>query len=161
MFRLLVFIFISRLASCLTKPKIIDPNIKISIEDAQSYKYNLANQTYTVNRIFHPDTTIHFELTAKEREEIINKYYDLELNVLEGKQRIEDECMIMPKLYTTLEVKSQRGLQEIMIDEGCNDFKSSFTNQGKKIQMFLKFVEKILKDKPEIINAPKSDIIYL
>lgn len=161
MFRLLALSFLLTQTSCLTKSKIVDPNIEISIEDAQSYKYDLTEQTYTVFRIFKTDTIIHFKLSAKERAQIIQKYYDLELNLIEGAQQVEDACMIMPKLYTTLQVKSQQGLQQIIIDEGCSDFKPSFANRGKSIQTFLKFVKKILKDKPEIYNAPNSDIMYM
>jgi hypothetical protein len=161
MFRLLMFGFLLTQTACLRNAAIVDPNIDISIAGAQSYKYDLTKQTYTVFRIFKADTIIHFELSVKEREQIIQQYYDLELNDIKGTHSIEDDCMIMPKLYTTLQVKSQHGLQEIMIDEECSDFKPGVTGEGKRIQVFLKFVKKIINSKPAISSAPQSDILYL
>src|SRR6187401_303818 len=100
MFRTILLIFV--FASCSSKKRIKEQHIEIIIADAQSYTYNLAQQTYIVHSISMPDTTIHFNLTALEREQIIDKYYDLGIDEFKGKQEIEDNCLIYPKFYTTL-----------------------------------------------------------
>ena len=111
MLRRVVVFFFFAVTSCSTKPETIDQNIEITIEDAQSYKYDLSKHTYSISRIFKPDTTIHFKLSTAETEQIISKYYELELDLFRSRERIEDNCMIMPKLYTTVKVKSKHDLQ--------------------------------------------------
>src|SRR5438045_1716735 len=103
MFRIVLLIFV--FASCSSKKRIKEQNIEIIIEDAQSYAYNLSKQTYSVHSITLRDTTIHFNLTTQQREQIADKYYYLGIDEFKGKQEIEDNCHIMPKLYTTLKIR--------------------------------------------------------
>ena len=128
---------------------------------AQSYKYDIKRQTLTVFNHLRQDTTITFNLTSAEKEKIVSKYFKLNLDEIDGNQRIDDKCMIMPKLYTTLRVKSEIGVQELIIDEDCNDYNLKFVIRGRRISAFLEFVRKMLHAKPEIKNAPKSDIFYI
>lgn len=67
----------------------------------------------------------------------------------------------MPKFYTVLLVKSKKGIQKIKIDEDCNDFYGSDHYQARKVKKYLEFIYKVLQSKPEINNAPDSDIIYM
>lgn len=147
-------------SACSNKSNIKDPNLEIVIEDGDSYKYNLSELTYSVHKMSGSDTTIHFRLSNSEKTQIINKYYDLELNSITGKILIKDECMDMPKIYTTLKVKSKLSFQEIQVDEYCSDFKIYDIRKGNKVKAFLRFTETILKNKKEIKAAPKSDIFY-
>ncbi|HZH94309.1 MAG TPA: hypothetical protein VEY06_00430, partial [Flavisolibacter sp.] len=74
-------------------------NIEIVIQIAQSYRYDLHRGTYTTFNM-QRDTIINFHLTEEEKRQIVHKYYSLGLDDLNGKQEIEDNCLIMPKLYT-------------------------------------------------------------
>lgn len=163
--RIIYFIVVLvTLAGC-HQEKIRDKEIDIVINMAQSYKFDLTKGLYTVYFMDRPDTTIKFLLTPDETNKIIDKYYDLEIdNITEvekelGKILIEDNCLTMPKPYTILHVRSKTKSQDIQIDEGCNDF-SGNTKRGKAVSMFLGFIRTILKLKPEIKNAPYSNVEY-
>jgi hypothetical protein len=160
MLKLIFFGGIFIIASCSSKDQTKDEKMAIEIQIAQSYKYNLQQETYTIFNM-QGDTTIHFHLTSQEKEQIIDKYYSLHLEELQGKHEIEDNCLVMPKLYTTLKVKSKEQEQETIIDESCDDYKGLFNSKGKRVATFLQFVTSLLKTKPEIKNAPTSDIMYL
>lgn len=144
-----------------------DKNIEIVIEFAQSYKYDLHKEVYTVFYINKPPDEIKFHLSDNEKRKIIGKYYDLDINKISGKDKItgntyiEDKCMIMPKLFTIIHVKGKDKLQEIQIDVGCDDFYLSNFSKAKRIKKFLQFVDGIVKSKPQIKNAPTSNIMYM
>lgn len=143
-----------------------DRNIGFTIKYAQSYIYDLNNCILTVFR-HGGSTEIKFKLLSGERKAIIDKYYELEIDKINGVNRemkniyIDDKCMLMPKLYTFLKVKTKDSFQEIQIDEECNEFYYSNEYNAKKIKRFLKFTIYILESKPEIKYAPKSDSIYM
>lgn len=153
------------LSSC-HSAKVRDKNITIIIDFAQSYKYDLTAGVYTVHFMDKPDTTIKFQLSPDEINKIVDKYYEFEIDNISGVHKdlgtivIEDNCMIMPKLYTILHVRSKTKLQDIQIDEGCDDLSLGDVKRGKSVKLFLNFVRAIVKSKPEINNAPQSDIIY-
>ena len=144
-----------------------DKNLEIIIEDAQSYKYDLKGEVYT---IFYTDkgfSEIKFDLSKEEENKIAEEYYDLRINKIAGDDKrfeniyIEDDCMTMPKLFTKIHVKTKNKLQEIKIDESCNNFKLSNYNEAERIKKFIRFVKQIVKSKPQIKNAPESNIMYM
>lgn len=148
------------LFSCSSKQGARAEKLEIVIEDAQSYKYDLSKQTYTVFGRY-SDTTVNFRLTNLEKKEIADKYYALRLDEIQGKQMIEDNCEMMPKLFSVLKINSKYQSQEITIDDGCGNYKGLFDTKGKRVVAFLQFVADIIRSKPEIMNAPKSDRVYL
>ncbi len=135
-------------------------DMEIAIEYALSYKYDLTKQTYKVINI-QGDSTINFSLSSQERRQIIDKYYSLCLNEIKGEYKIGDICMIMPKFYTKLKVKSKSINQVIIFDEDCEDYEPMYESKGKRAVAFLQFIRDVLAKKPEIKNAPTSDIIYM
>lgn len=137
-----------------------DPNIEIVIEYGLSYKYDLTGQIYHVINM-QGDSTINFSLNSQERKQIIEKYYNLCLDEIRGEYRIEDNCMMMPKFYTRLIVTSKSIDQEIIFDEDCDDYEPMYESKGKRAVAFLQFIRDILTTRPEIKNAPTSDIIYM
>jgi hypothetical protein len=143
---------------CNPQKKIKDNNLDILIEEAAS-KYDLETQTYTVYRN-KGDTTIQFELTEVEKQEIIDYYYNLELDELHDKLTIEDNCSIMPKLYSTLTVKCKTAEQQIIVDTDCKNYKGLFSTKGKRITSVISFVEKLIQSKPGVKSAPESDYIF-
>ncbi len=136
-------------------------NVGIIIDYAHSYEYDLENQTYTVFYIGKPTQKVKFRLTEKERNEIISKYYNLNLDKLKGNIKITDKCMIMPKLYTVIHVKSGNESQEIHIDEGCNNFQFSNRREAKNVKKFIQFIRTLLNSKPEIKEVPPSNMLYM
>lgn len=148
------------LLSC-SKTKTKHANIEIIIKSSKSYQFDLKKEVFTVFYLSKPPTQIKFHLTNEEKSKIIDKYYSLDLDKIPGKIKIEDECMYMPKLYTILKVNTKNASQEIEIDSECDDFYFSNFQKANRVKKFLKFVGSILQSKPEIKNAPISDILYL
>ncbi len=159
MIRLFFCIPLFWLTSC-SSNKIKDNDIEFIIQESQSYKYDLQQQTYTVLKM-RGDTTIHFNLSKNEKEQIVNEYYIFGLKNIDQDITIEDNCNNMPKLYTTLQINLKNHSYSILIDDDCTDYKFALKNNAQKIKMFLQFIYTILKEKPEIKNAPISDIMYL
>ena len=141
--------------------------IEIVITSDISYKYDLSNGLYTVFYNNKPPTIISFHLTDIEKKNITNKYYSLKLyklnkiNNITGNIYIKDKCMTMPKDRTILEVKTKGRKQEIQIDFYCDSFYLSNFIEANRVKKFINFVFHILREKPEIKNAPSSDIWYL
>lgn len=161
----IVFISVITLLSCSSKVK--DTNIEIIINDNQSYKYDLKNNVYTIYYMNKAATEIKFNLSKEEKHTIINSYYTLkidkitDINKITGNIYIDDKCTTMPKSFTKLHIKTNYSLQEIQIDEDCNDFYLSNYLKAKRIKRFLKVIRNILQSKPQIKNAPVSDIMYM
>ena len=155
----------------LNKDVIKDKNLEIQIEDAQSYKYDLSKGIFTIFFMGKTPLKINFQLTNDEKNKIIDKYYELGINQIAGKNEIagniyiEDNCLDMPKLTTILKVKSKGRLQMIEIDTSCDDFYQPFYlsnyNVPKRLKDFLQFIFTILQSKPSIKNSPQSDIMYM
>lgn len=149
----------------------IDRNLRIQINYALSYKIDLTEEKYTVFLVGNPDfkqVAVKFSLLATEREAIIMKYYALSLHELiphydsTGDHSIEDECMVMPKLYTQLTIISDNKTQKIKVDEDCEDYSTAERSRlAKRIKAFNQFVYDIVKVKPSVKKAPLSDIMYL
>jgi hypothetical protein len=164
--KLYVLVILLILGSCHSE-KIRNKSFDITIDDAQSYKYDLVNGVYTVHFMDRPDTTIRFHLSADEASKIVDMYYNLEIDNINGVDRdwgtiyIEDNCRIMPKPYTILHVKAKTTQQDIQIDEGCDDFTFGNKRRGKSVKHFLDFIRMILQSKPEIKGAPQSNVIYM
>jgi hypothetical protein len=141
--------------------------IEIVITSDISYKYDLFNGLYTVFYNNKPPTVISFHLTDIEKKKIINKYYYLklyELNKIDnrtGNIYIKDKCMTMPKDRTILEVQTKGKKQEIQIDLYCNSFYWSNFIEANRVKKFINFVLSMVNSKPEIKNAPSSDIMYM
>jgi hypothetical protein len=159
--RLLLYCLLATVLSCSTEQRTGDRNIQIVLQDAQSYRYDLGKGVLTVYYLSKPPTTIPFHLSPKEKEEIIDTYYNLELDRLQDLTRLEDECLDMPELATTINVQSAGRIQKIVIEEDCNSFSARDARKARKVKRFLKAVHSILYTKPEIRTPPPSDIFYI
>jgi len=146
------------LSCCSIKKK---DNIGLIVEVASSYKYNFIDETYTIFHLSKSPQIIKFKLTAEEKKEISEKYYELGLDELPQNLEVKDNCDIMPKLFTSISIIKKDKLRTIKIDRGCDDFKFYNKKKALKIKEFLDFLLNILNSRNEIKNAPKSDIIYI
>lgn len=152
--------------NCCTMNNIEHQNIDIIIEYAQSYKYDLKNEVFTVRFMNKSPLDIKFYLNKSERQRIIDKYYALNINQIKkidartGNIYIEDNCMIMPKFFTMLNINGKGIRQVIQIDTGCDEYNLG-ANEAKRIKKFIKFTLDIIQAKPEIKKAPSSDVIYM
>ena len=165
--RIMYFIVVlATLARCHVE-KAREKSINIVIDGAQSYKYDLTQGIYTVHFMDRPDTVIRFFLSQDEANKIADMYYDLGIDDITGVNKesgtifIEDNCMIMPKPYTILHVRSKTISQDIEIDEGCSNFSLSNEKRARSVALFLDLIRTILKSKPEITNAPRSNVMYM
>lgn len=141
------------------KSQKIDNNLGFQIEDAISYRFDLINEVYTVDYKTSPKN-FKFKLSDKERKEIIGEYYSLNLEDLTQNTFIEDQCNRIPKLFTTLFVKSKSATKIIIIDVGCKEY--SFLNRRKaeRIKKFINLIEQTILKKPELKLAPKTSAVY-
>ena len=127
--------------------------------------YLMAYTLYFINN--KPPTVISFHLTDIEKKNITNKYYSLKLyklnkiNNITGNIYIKDKCMTMPKDRTILEVKTKGRKQEIQIDLYYDSFYLSNFIEANRVKKFINFVLLIVNSKPEMKNAPSSDIMYM
>lgn len=150
-----------------SEPNSQDRNLQIIIQYAQSYKVDLMKGLYTVLFINKPPLNVEFDLNLIEKAKIIDKFYALKLDeqmpdkVNSATMSFDDNCFIMPKIYTYLNVKGDSLAMQFKIDESCSDFIQPNADKAKKVKAFLDLVNEILKRKAELINAPKSDIFYL
>lgn len=162
----LFFICVVILLSC-SSQRAKDTNIEIIINDDQSYKYDLKNGIYTIFYMSKPPSEIKFTSSKEEKNKIIDSYYTLkideitDIDKITGNIYIEDNCTTMPKSFTRLHIKTNYLLQEIQIDEDCNDFYLSNYIRANRIKRFLRIIRNILQSKPQIKNAPESDIWYM
>lgn len=138
----------------------VDNQTPTVIRDAQSYEYDLKNELYKVYFLSKPPIVIKFHLDDREKKEIHNSWSEVKFAVRDSIFQFDDKCSIMPKIYTTISISSERRNQKIIIDEDCNDF-TDHKLEATKIKQFTDKVRKIIKSKPEVLNVPASDIIYI
>ena len=100
---------------------------------------------------------------SKEKNKIKNKYYDLEIDKMPDKKRIEDSCFMkgFPAFYYTLYAKTDKKEQVLDIDLDCNAFIYPYNKSGLRLKEFILFCLGIVKGKSEIKNVPKSGAIYM
>lgn len=139
---------------------VIRHDVELIMKIALSYEYDFEKEICTVYFWDKPPMIIPFKLTEEEKEQINKMYYDLKLYELPIQSEIQDICLTMPKIYTTLNIKRGKELQEIKIDNSCKEFSMEEQTQAKKVKEFITYAYQILNSKPEILNSPKSDMIY-
>ena len=99
--------------------------------------------------------------------EIYRKYYSLQLDrIVKTDKRtnniyIKDKCSEMPKDKAFLQIESNTEKKEIHIDLSCNNFYYSNFTVANHLKKFIIFVVKMIRSKPQIRNAPQSDIMYM
>jgi hypothetical protein len=161
MYRFLIAVLITVLFSCSNKPKPKDYNIEITISHANSYNYDLKNHVYTVLGFMKRDTIIPFNLSAVEQHQIVDKYYALKLDSLGERTLIYAISNILsPRILHYIKVQSKNQTQYINIEAGRKEYEPQDIINAKRINEFIDFTKSILNSKPEIKNAPESDVGY-
>jgi hypothetical protein len=153
-----LLLFVILFCSC-GKNKNIYPNLRFQIEVSISYRFDLVSRVYTVDFVTHPKN-FNFKLTDKEIKEINSEYYLLNLNDLPQDVIVMDKCNIIPKLYTTLFVKSDSTNQIIKIDTNCDNFGYLDGAKATRIKKFILLIEQIVLKKQEPSLASKSSVVY-
>lgn len=93
---------------------------------------------YTVLFINKPPLNVEFDLNLIEKAKIIDKFYALKLDeqmpdkVNSATMSFDDNCFIMPKIYTYLNVKGDSLAMQFKIDESCSDFIQPNADKAKK-----------------------------
>lgn len=153
----MIFNFLIFFLACSPNVK-MNKNIGIIIRYAHSNEINLINETFTIFYDSKPPTIIKFELSKNEKESIIGKYYDLKLHLLPSKSDYTNECQPSQSGDVLLLIKDNTKFQEIKTGSNC---KGSFFSEVSHVERFINLIDKIIRLKPEIKNAPKSDIFYV
>ena len=149
--------FIILFTSCWTEEK-MNIDIQIIIKYADAIEIDLINEIYTVFYDSKPPAKIKFRLTKNELENIIEQYYDLNLNSLPQKSNLTNKCDPFPSGVVFLTIKDKTKFQEIRIGSNC---RGSFFSEVSRVERFINLIDETIKRKPEIKNAPKSDIFYV
>jgi hypothetical protein len=134
--------------------------LDIVLQFAQSTKIDFKASTYTVYFIAKDPVIIHFTLSEKEKNEVIQIKKSLLMNWEPVRTTIEDSCWHDPKLYTRITINSKKGLSIIDIDNGCNGFYPSNSDHAIRLKEFIKKIKEIVKSKKEVKDAPETDISY-
>lgn len=71
------------------------------------------------------------------------------------------DYMTMPAIPTILYIKKGTIVQKIIIYEDCDHYSLNYLEEPSHVKEFISFVRQILKDIPEIKDAPKSDLIIM
>ena len=108
--------------SCKSKIRFSFEEINISIQYSSLYGYDLQNENYTVHFLSKLPYKTKFRLTEIEKNEILNAYYLYKIDEIDSVCIFTDNCYIMPKLITSLNIKSGNLTQKIGIDESCDKF---------------------------------------
>jgi len=155
---LLLFLFLS--CGRINNPQDDPDDIGIVISIADSYKIDLTKQTYTVYFIKGDSLEIEFTLDSREKNKIISKKNSLKYDRSLDRIWISDSCWIAPKLYTMLSIKSAGRINQISIDDGCDNFEIADKELAIQLEEFISLVKEIIYLKKEIKNAPESDWGY-
>ena len=133
--RILAFLLLS-IYSC-NYQRIIEP-VEIVIDEANSYSYDIANGIYIVHMNNKKDLTINFIISDKDKNQILKEFYRLELDKISS-EKIEDDCYYLPKLLTTIHIKTKEKSSVISIDMSCNNFKWNNFREADKVKQFISF----------------------
>ena len=145
---------------CSVKPK-RDYGVEIIVEYGNSYKIDITKQKYTVFYMGKKPVEAKIALSEEEERNMINRYYDNKLDKLGEIAVIEDECNVMPKIYTRVIVKLGKKIQEIQIDQSCDRYSLTSKMWASRIKNFLELVQVLILNKDNIKSIPHSDAGYL
>jgi len=138
----------------------------ISIQYADSYKYDLGNKTYTVFFMNNTKQQIQFELTKSEIQNINEKWEMLNLTrylsdtSLPNHLVIKDECPGIPKLMTVVQFQFGHKTITVEIDEYCKTYHKVKGINPSDLLAFIETATKTIQAKPRVKAAPKSNIFY-
>jgi len=134
-----------------------DLDIKINRDNIEYF--DLKNQLYKVKFTNKGDVVIKFKLTDKEKQEIKKIYYENGLSKFKEKTEIKNFCNF-PISITTITIIENNKTKEIKLFNSCSKY-GIFNIKGRKTDNFLESIYKILYSKPEIKNAPKSNMMLI
>jgi hypothetical protein len=153
-----VLIFLVFLSFC-SPAKRSDEDLDVVIDASESYKFDLKKATYTVYFMSKSPVEVKFSLSKNEKEEISRKYRSLGINNLPPELTVTSNCVNSPTLFTIVIISSKSLNQKIRIPLGCDYIDEQ--QRGNQIREFIITVTNIVKSKPEVKDAPKSDIVYM
>lgn len=150
----ILFYFIIFFPSCSLEER-INKDIQILLKYADAYEINLINETYTVFYENKPPTKIKFKLSKNEKEKITEQYYNLKLNLIPQEIDFTNNCQPSQSGVVFLFIKNKTKFQNIKIGRNCKD------GEVSRVERFIELIDKTIRAKPEIRNAPKTNIFYV
>ena len=119
----------------------------------------MSNETYTVDFLHNNASVIKFMLSEKEKSEIIQLYYSLNIDKVPGKMEVDASGNTTPLIPTILYVNKVGSTQEIKIWRSFDDNGTRSVGAGE-VSKFINLIENIVRSKPEVKNAPQSTVLY-
>lgn len=134
----------------------------IQIFEDQSSEIDLLKGTYTVHFMNRQDSILKFSVSEKELENIRRLYLDNNICSYGNDVLIQEkDPLIMPATEFKYVIEFDNGKrQNIMIRTDFN--KDPLNNKGnEKMKKFIDSINKILNERPELKNKPKSDFFKI
>jgi len=157
---LLLLIYVL-LACCNASEITENKTLQIVVKYEQSYEVDLSRGIYIVYYFNKSPTTIKFRLKKNEYDNLQKVFYDLMLHKLPDSLDLVDDCHVMPKLFTYIDVQTELRHQKFKINEECSRFHILDQGKANRILKFIKHFRELIEQIPEIRTAPKSDIHYI
>ena len=122
---------------------------------------DLQKDLYTVHFMDSSKVDYKLNFTPAERNVIMKSFEDLKLNRLRDSIFLEDQCVIAPKMYTTIRFVYKSNYTSVTLDKNCKLPAGKHEGEVKKIKQFLGLFDSIITTKPQIKNAVRSDFRYM
>lgn len=141
--------------SC-TNKKHASARLGIVMSYAESYEINFIKKQYIVFFDGKPPKTVNFEISNKELNEIKEEYYSLNINSIKS-TNFTSKCQVTQSGVVVLKIEENLTYKQIKIDISCNE---SLSSDAYRVNRFIKSLDKIIKSKKKVQEAPFSNIFY-
>lgn len=156
------YFLIAILFAC--SPKSNDKDIqiqKIIVKTGHHDKIDLEKETYTVYFMNGTSYDCKFTLSDQDKADISKMAQVCGLAKLTGDIKVEDNCDRFPKVYTKLSFTAGGNNVQVTIDGSCDEHPLFKQGESEDILKFLEYLHKKIASKPEVIKAPKTDVMYM
>jgi hypothetical protein len=156
-FEFILFLIISGCVfSCATKAP-IDFSLLI-VDDVD--KIDTKNQLLTRQYLF-KDSTIKLEFTEKDLDKIYSKYLKYGLDALPLDYNPKCNIHIIPTFFSELTISINGNKRKITYNGSfqCEDLNDK--RQIENIGLFLKYIEELIKEKPQYKGLKETNLVFL
>lgn len=137
------------------------PIENIVIKTGFHEQIDLDKETFTVYFRNLTSKEYKFTLTDSDKVAIANMARECELASLKDSIHVDDKCTFFPKVMTRFSYTAGGNQVKVVIDEYCDKHPFFKRSLPENIQTFLTFVHKMIRVKPEVAKAAKTDISYM
>ncbi len=127
----------------------------------QRTSVDLQKDLYTVHFMDSSKVDYKLNFNVAEKNIIMQSFEDLKLNRLRDSIFFEDQCVIIPKTYTTIRFVYKNNYTSVTLDKNCKLPDGKHEGEVRKIQKFLGLFDSIITTKSQLKNAVSSDFRYM